>query len=290
MVRHRSGGRPAPQAAAVAVGHRRHDHGAAGRKNSIAGGYTALGAGGHASAVTPLAPQAFEPSEPYGESTAGDVYRQRTGVTATSGLVHLGIDALVQENANGLYDPTIGALGDDLAKHRVPRAVIANGDGAQPVVDEPLPEFQRAAVNALMGSDGRVPGGVVGDELLEPDPHGPSVCAWTTTPPTAPFSDAWTHGGVVLVEGSDLLRADLYTEFLTDDQARVQKQAALHRTDELVGRMLADVDPAHDAVFVVSPASPRRGPGPRGVGHPGAGRGARARSARRPAGATASCT
>jgi hypothetical protein len=146
---------------------------AAGRKNSIAGGYTALGAGGRASAVTPLAPQAFEPSEPYGESTAGDVYRQRTGVTATSGLVHLGIDALVQENADGLYDPTIGALGDDLAKHRVPRAVIANGDGAQPVVDEPLPAFQRAAVNALMGSDGRVPGGAVGDELLEPDRHAP---------------------------------------------------------------------------------------------------------------------
>ena len=65
----------------------------------------------------------------------------------------------------------------------------------------------------------------------------------------------------MLVEGSDLLRADLYTDFLTDDEARVQKQAALHRTDELVGRMLADVDPARDAVFVVSPASPRRGSG-----------------------------
>ena len=185
---------------------------AAGRKNSIAGGYTALGAGGRASAVTPLAPQAFEPSEPYGESTAGDVYRQRTGVTATSGLVHLGIDALVQENADGLYDPTIGALGDDLARHRVPRAVIANGDGAQPVVDDPLPEFQRAAVNALMGSDGRVPGGAVGDELLEPDPHAPFGVRMDNDAAYRAFSDAWRTGGVVLVEGSDLLRADLYTE------------------------------------------------------------------------------
>ena len=234
---------------------------AAGRKSSIAGGYTALGAGGRASAVTPLAGQAFEPSEPYGESTAADVYRQRTGVTATSGLVHLGLDVLVQENADGLYDPTIGALGDDLAAHRVPRAVIANGDGAQPVVDDPLPEFQRAAVNALMGSDGRVPGGAVGDELLEPDPHAPFGLRMDNDAAYRVFSDAWRTGGVVLVEGSDLLRADLYTDFLTDDQARVQKQAALHRTDELVGRMLADVDPAHDAVFVVSPASPRRGSG-----------------------------
>ena len=67
---------------------------AAGRQSSIASGYTTMGAGGRASAVTPLAPQAFEPTEPYGESTAGDVYRQRTGHTATSGIVHLGLDAL----------------------------------------------------------------------------------------------------------------------------------------------------------------------------------------------------
>ncbi len=234
---------------------------AAGRKSSIAGGYTALGAGGRASAVTPLAPQAFETTEPYGESTAGDVYRQRTGLTATSGIVHLGIDALIQENADGLYDPEIGALGDTLARADVPRAVIANGDGAQPVVDDPLPEFQRSAVNALMGSDGHVPAGAVGDELLVDDPHAPFGVRMDNDAAYRAFSNAWQAGGVVLVEGSDLLRADLATDFLTDDQAKIQKQAALHRVDGLVGRMLADVDPAHDAVFVVSPASPRRGSG-----------------------------
>jgi hypothetical protein len=234
---------------------------AAGRKSSIAGGYTALGAGGRASATTPLAAQAFETTEPYGESTAGDVYRQRNGHTATSGLVHLGLDQLVQENAEGLYDPKIGALGDALTGHRVPRAVVANGDGAQPVVDDPLPEFQRAAVNALMDSEGRVPGGAVGAELLVPDEHAPFGVRMDNGAAYRAFSSAWTKGGVVLVEGSDLLRADLDSDFLTDDQARVQKAAALHRTDELVGRMLADVDPAHDAVFVVSPASPRRGSG-----------------------------
>ncbi len=58
---------------------------AAGRRSSIAGGYTAFGAGGRASAATPLATQAFEPTEPYGETTAGDVYRQRTGTGAPGG-------------------------------------------------------------------------------------------------------------------------------------------------------------------------------------------------------------
>ena len=94
---------------------------AAGRKSSIQGGYTTLGAGGRASAVTPLAGQAFETTEPYGDSTAGDVYRQRTGIDATSGIVHLGIDELIRENADGLYDPLIGALGDTLEQAHVPR-------------------------------------------------------------------------------------------------------------------------------------------------------------------------
>lgn len=234
---------------------------AAGRKSSIQGGYTAFGAGGRASAVTPLAPQAFEPSEPYGDSTAGDVYRQRTGVTATTGIVHLGIEALVQENADGLYDPDIGALGDALAKAGIPRAVVANGDGAQPVVDDPLPEYQRSAVNALMTHDGTVPGGSVGDELLTSDPHAPFGVRMDNGTAFRAFDAAWRTGGVVLVEGSDLLRADLASDFLTPEQLGVQKADALRRTDALVGRVLGEVDPRHDAVFVVSPASPRKGPG-----------------------------
>ena len=57
------------------------------------------------------------------------------------------------------------------------------------------------------------------DELLEPDPHAPFGLRTDNDAAYRAFSDAWQQGGVVLVEGSDLLRADLYTEFLTDDQA-----------------------------------------------------------------------
>jgi hypothetical protein len=233
----------------------------AGRKSSIDAGYTALGAGGRASATTLLASQAFQTTEAYGDSTAGAVYQQRTGVEATGGIVHLGVEALIQENADGLYDPTIGALGDTLEHANVPRAVVANGDGAQPVVDDPLQPYQRSAVNALMDHEGRVPAGRVSADLLEADPRAPFGLRTNNDVAYRDFSDAWQQGGVVLVEGSDLFRADQYSAFLTDDQARAEKAAALHRVDDLVGRMLADVDPAHDAVFVVSPASPRRGSG-----------------------------
>ena len=233
----------------------------AGKRSSAAAGYTAIGAGGRASAATPLATQAFAPDEPYGQTTAAEVYHQRTGRNADGEIVHLGIAALQQENADGLFDPQLGAFGDALAGAGEPRAVIANADGAQPLVDEPLPQYQRSAVNALMTGDGKVPNGMVGRQLLEAAPGWPFGVRMNLDVASRAFSDAWAAGGVVLVEGSDLLRADLYGDFTTSDQLRAQRRLALERTDELVGRMLADVDPAHDAVMVVGPAASRQGSG-----------------------------
>jgi len=233
----------------------------AGKRSSAAAGYTAIGAGGRASASTPLAAQAFEPGEAYGKTTAAEVYHQRTGRNADGEIVHLGIAALQQENADGLFNPRLGAFGDSLAGAGESRAVIANADGAQPLVDDPLPQYQRAAVNALMTGDGKVPLGMVGRELLEPAPGWPFGVRMNLDTAYGAFADAWSAGGVVLVEGSDLLRADLYGDFTTPDQLRAQRRAALERTDVLVGRILADVDPARDAVMVVGPAASRQGSG-----------------------------
>ena len=74
---------------------------------------------------------------------------------------------------------------------------------------------------------------------------------------TDAFRDAWNSDrAVVLVEGSDLLRADLAGRFASDDQRDRMRARALRSTDRLVGRLLADVDPARDAVIVVGPVSP----------------------------------
>jgi len=234
---------------------------AAGRRNSPASGYATLGAGGRASAVNPLAGQAFELTEPYGATSARAAFRQRTGVAVHQGLVHLGIDALDQENEAGVYAPTLGAFGDALASAHVGRAVIANADGAQPVVDDDIGEFQRSAVNALMDSDGVVPGGQVGNELLVRDASAPFGLRLDADAVYDAFRNAWRSRSVVLVEGSDLLRADLYGDFTTPEQLHELKMRALRDTDALVARLLADVDPTRDAVMVVAPSASRRGSG-----------------------------
>jgi hypothetical protein len=58
---------------------------------------------------------------------------------------------------------------------------------------------------------------------------------------------------VVLVEGSDLERADRYKGTVTADQAQHLVTDALRHTDALVGALLRDVDPARDPVLVVAP-------------------------------------
>ncbi len=231
----------------------------AGRRASLATGYTAIGAGGRASALDPLSGQAFEVTEPYGDTTAGEAFAQRTGRRVDAGIVQLGIDPIIEENAAGLYGPTIGAFGDALAGTHIPRAVIANGDGAQDVVDDTLPLYQRSAANALMGHDGVVPAGQVSRELLERDPRAPFGVRLDNARVVQAFDRVWPSGGVVLVEASDLSRVEQYGAFETPEQQARQKMAALRRSDALVGALLARVDSSRDAVMLVAPQSPARG-------------------------------
>src|SRR5204862_8341393 len=88
------------------------------------------------------------------------------------GLVHLGPAGRASKTAGLLFDSKVAALGDSLARAGFDRAVIANADGVEPYTP-PLPRYRRDAVIGLMGSDGTVPAGAVGPELLQPDPAAP---------------------------------------------------------------------------------------------------------------------
>ena len=231
----------------------------AGRRTSAGGGYLTIGAGSRTETDDLLVGQAFEPGEPYGQTQAAEVFAQRTGRRTQTGLLHLGIEALVAENAQGRFDPQLGALGDALARAHFDRGVIANADGAQPVVDGSIPEYQRAAVTALMTHEGVVPDGDIGSDLLVPAPGSPFGVRQNPDAVIRAFDRTWKPKSVVLVEASDLLRTDLYGAFETSEQQRAQKLDALRRTDVLVGRLLQRVDTQRDAVLVVGPTSGRGG-------------------------------
>jgi hypothetical protein len=116
--------------------------------------------------------------------------------------------------------------------------------------------YRRAAVTALMTEAGRVSGGQVDDGLLVRDRTAPFGLRLDTDAVDAAFTAAWLPRSVVLVEGSDLVRADVASRFASAEAGQRLRDRALARTDALVGRLLRQVDLDRDLVLVVGVSPP----------------------------------
>jgi hypothetical protein len=231
----------------------------------LAGGYATLSAGDKAVASGTADDGAgFEVDEHVGAGTARQAFARRTGTEASGGLVHLGLPQIIEANESTDFEADVGALGDALADAGYSRAVIANGDGVE--LPTPAPEsddtsdeasrrFRRAAVAALMGADGTVPEGRVSKDLLEDDADAAFGVRLDNDAVADAFDAVWQAKAVVLVEASDLVRADAYRDLVAPDQRESLLTHALRASDALVGRLLDSVDPARDAVVVVGPAA-----------------------------------
>jgi hypothetical protein len=223
-------------------------------------GYATLGAGTRAiGAGTVIDGAAFQIDETVEGDRAGQVFARRTGDQVRGGLVHLGLPEILEANDAELYDADIGALGDALEEEQYSRAVIANADGLDLGSGAPA-YYRRAAVAGLMGSDGTVPEGSTSSELLDEDPDAPFGLRYDNRAVTAAFRRVWGPRSVVLVEASDLVRQDFYRPFAEAAARPPLFRQALEHTDDLVGRLLADVDLDRDLVIVVGPSHPLGGP------------------------------
>jgi hypothetical protein len=221
----------------------------------LAGGYATLGAGDKATAgKAPDAGAAYDAQDAVAGERASDLFVRRTGLDVNTGLVHLGVPELEAANESSLWRAHLGALGDALDRAGYHRAVIANGDGSER--GEPA-VARRSAVAALMGADGTVPGGSVSDRLLQRDASAPFGVRLDQNAVVRAFHAAWSDRSVVLVEASDLVRADAYAGRQNADQRDATLDQALANTDRLVGALLANVNAVTDAVVVVGPAPSR---------------------------------
>ena len=163
--------------------------------------------------------------------------------------MQLGIPVITQANDEQDVDVTVGALGDALAKGGFTGAVVGNGDGY--TVDDDVDTYRRFAVNAIMGSAGTVPAGRVDATLIEPNDAAPFGVQADLDATVDAFTAAWAAQSVVLVEASDLARLGDYAPLASSAQRKRLLTTALERSDELVGRLLDEVDPTRDAVIVL---------------------------------------
>ncbi|MCU1456730.1 MAG: hypothetical protein JWL73_822 [Actinomycetia bacterium] len=232
--------------------------------------YATIGAGARAVGGDPPGGM-FEPAEKWGSDTASDVYARRTGKNPNGSIVAPGIASIISNNDALLFGAKVSALGDALVGAGINRAVVANADENEPPEVLTDTQYGRAAVSALMDSNGLLPRGDVGTDLLQKDPGSPYGVRLDLSRVEAAFAKQFTSRSVVLVEASDLVRADNYRASALSSHRNVLTKRAIRRTDALVGRLLRHVDLRRDSVLVagVTPSSRQNGDTVTGLVSPG---------------------
>jgi hypothetical protein len=230
------------------------------RSTRLADGYLTFGAGTRAVGDPATDGDSFGVDEPFGRNSAGEVYTQRTGREVNGGIVSLADPRILETNEALLYDAEIGSLAMALTEAGIDRAVVGNADGTQPDTP-PSPTVstrRRQAALGVMSRRGLVPRGTVDESLLEPAPSEPFGLRLDEDAVLDAFDEVWADRSVVLVEASDLVRADVYRIWATPIHREFMLRDALKRTDALFGRLLEQVDLSRDAVVVFGPAHAAR--------------------------------
>ena len=235
------------------------------RTTTLADGYATIGAGTRSVGVPGLEGDGLMTDERFGPSTAGEVFTQRTGQEPRGTIVNVGIVPITDANERLHYDSEIGAMADALRDAGFELGVVANADGEEPDAARtdldatPGPARQRPAVLGLMDSKGEVAAGQVDRGLLVNDPSAPFGVRLDESAVVDAFDAAWTGRSVVLVEASDLARADRYRPYADAPAQARQQRDALRRADQLFGELLSRVDLDRDLVMVVGPAHSTEG-------------------------------
>jgi hypothetical protein len=225
-----------------------------GIKTDLGEGYATMGAGNRSAVPTDVASLAFPPDAEYEGEPVAEVYERRFGTpVGDAEVLHIGAAAIQHRNDALLYGSEVGALGAALAREGRSAAVVANGD-LTPA--PPVGELQRQAALMVMDDLGRVDRGVVDGSLLDLDADLPSGLALDRDAVIAAARDAWDGSDVVLVELSDLVRAEAAESVVTPEVAEAAEADALDRTDAILGDLLELVDLDRDLVVLVSPVAP----------------------------------
>ncbi|MGI8792559.1 MAG: hypothetical protein ACR2H3_05195 [Acidimicrobiales bacterium] len=237
-----------------------------GAVTSLGEGYASIGAGNRATLISASAMRlrpwmregdaglAFGVDERFAGADAADIFERRMGTDAGDAeVVHIGMAALERANERLLYETVPGSLGEALRAGGRRAAVIGNADLTE-AEDESV--LQRHLALALVDRVGRVEGRV-DQRLLRSDPAAPFGVVLDADAVVASFEAAWRSADVVLVEASDLERADAFRAVATPKTAQQFRLDALNRFDAILARLLDRIDLSKDLVIVTSPAPPR---------------------------------
>jgi hypothetical protein len=192
--------------------------------------------------------------EQAGGSSAGEIFERRTGVEPDGTHVALAWPTLDRVNAREPYDAELGLLTDTLEEAGLGAEAIGNADGTDTVGTS----YERQVGLAVATGDGVIPAGELDTDLLVRDASRAFGQRLDSDQVVERFRSAWDApadrpGGLVIVEASDLARSMRYRDRVDTARYAELRAQALADTDELVARLLTEVDPERDAVMVLAP-------------------------------------
>ena len=216
--------------------------------------YLTISAGARATSDPLVDGQQLALGEQAGGSSAGEVFERRTGVEPDGRYVSLAWPTLQRVNARQPYDAELGLLTDTLDDAGLGVEAIGNADGTDTVGAS----YERQVGLAATTGDGVVPAGELDADLLARDASRPFGQRLDVDQVVRRFENAWDSpaerdGGLVVVEASDLARSMRYRDRVDEPRYAELRSQALSDSDRLVARLLEQVDPERDAVFLVAP-------------------------------------
>jgi hypothetical protein len=227
---------------------------AIGPRTDLGEGYVTLGAGNRARVDPERAGDAYGADEQVGNATGAQLFEAATGADPDDARVlSLAVTEARDDAHRLLYGSEPGALGQAVVDAGKRTGVIANADGGPPAGTD---KAHREAALAMMDTKGRVPGGVVDDSLTVVDPTAPGGRRTDTDAVLRAFDDAWATDDVVLVELSDLERANRDLLAAEGPERTSGLAEPMKQADQLFGELLDRVDLSRDRVLLVSPAAP----------------------------------
>lgn len=213
--------------------------------NNLESAYLTLGAGARVHSPDGLPGLNAGDSLPEEPGDALEVYRRRTGYSATQGIVQTGLGALRMANTGLGYRVELGSIGQGLRAAGLETAVIGCAD---------TEVRNRPVVNLLMDANGYVPYGYTGTRLLTRHARGP-FGAWTDSAAVIEEAKkAWGKASVIAIEWADLYRAEKYAAFVLPEVGEALRHEALKRLDAFLGLFLSVLPREGTTVILLVPA------------------------------------
>lgn len=227
-----------------------------GRRSSPGKGYATIGAGNRATVDEEVAGLAFEPDEVFEGRKAKEAHAIRSGSRREADVVHVAFAEVAARNAALRYGAVPGGLGDALRDAGRTVAVVGNADTT---IRPQLRSFHREVALAGIDHLGAVDGGAVAREILARDPAAPFGLRLDRAQVRGAVSRALSEHDLVILELSDLDRADHQALSAVPEQAAQLRVAAIRSSDDLVADALSHVDLSVDQVIFVTSSSSRSG-------------------------------